>query len=91
MSVGQYTTIFTNPRVAVMLLLGFSSGLPLALTTGTLQAWATAEGTYYRYAKLMRLPRIWVLMSSRCVKWKAAWPLMTPVLMQVKTTKTMVM
>ncbi len=44
MSLAQYTTIFTNPRVAVMLLLGFSSGLPLALTTGTLQAWATAEG-----------------------------------------------
>ena len=27
-----------------MLLLGFSSGLPLALTTGTLQAWATVDG-----------------------------------------------
>lgn len=39
-----YTAIFTNRRVAVMLLLGFASGLPLALTTGTLQAWATADG-----------------------------------------------
>ena len=27
-----------------MLLLGFASGLPLALTTGTLQAWATIDG-----------------------------------------------
>jgi len=27
-----------------LLLLGFSSGLPLALTAGTLQAWATVEG-----------------------------------------------
>ena len=27
-----------------MLLLGFSSGLPLALTGGTLQAWMTSEG-----------------------------------------------
>jgi PAT family beta-lactamase induction signal transducer AmpG len=35
---------FVNPRVGVMLLLGFASGLPLALTTGTLQAWATADG-----------------------------------------------
>ena len=33
-----------NRRVGVMLLLGFASGLPLALTTGTLQAWATADG-----------------------------------------------
>jgi len=44
MALAQYTAIFTNRRVAVMLLLGFSSGLPLALTTGTLQAWATADG-----------------------------------------------
>ncbi len=44
MALAQYTAVFTNRRVAVMLLLGFSSGLPLALTTGTLQAWATAEG-----------------------------------------------
>jgi MFS transporter, PAT family, beta-lactamase induction signal transducer AmpG len=28
----------------VMLILGFSSGLPLALTAGTLQAWMTTEG-----------------------------------------------
>ncbi len=39
-----YAAIFTERRVAFMLLLGFSSGLPLALTTGTLQAWATVEG-----------------------------------------------
>jgi len=44
MSLAQYTSIFTSRRVAVMLVLGFSSGLPLALTTGTLQAWATADG-----------------------------------------------
>ena len=48
MSFSQYTAIFTNPRVAVMLLLGFSSGLPLALTTGTLQAWATSDGLNIR-------------------------------------------
>lgn len=33
-----------NRRVAVMLPLGFFSGLPLALTAGTLQAWLTVEG-----------------------------------------------
>jgi PAT family beta-lactamase induction signal transducer AmpG len=31
-------------RVALMLFLGFASGLPLALTSGTLQAWMTVEG-----------------------------------------------
>ena len=32
-----------NPRVATVLFLGFSSGLPLALSGGTLQAWLTIE------------------------------------------------
>ena len=35
---------FFNKRVAVVLFLGFSSGLPLALSGGTLQAWLTVEG-----------------------------------------------
>ncbi len=33
-----------NRRLIVMLPLGFLSGLPLALTSGTLQAWLTVEG-----------------------------------------------
>lgn len=33
-----------NRRLGVMLPLGFASGLPLALTAGTLQAWLTVEG-----------------------------------------------
>jgi PAT family beta-lactamase induction signal transducer AmpG len=33
-----------NRRILVMLPLGFASGLPLALTSGTLQAWLTIEG-----------------------------------------------
>lgn len=39
-----YLQVFTNRRVAVLLLLGFSSGLPLALTFGTLQAWMKDAG-----------------------------------------------
>ncbi len=34
---------YTSPRVFPLLLLGLASGLPLALTGGTLQAWATVE------------------------------------------------
>lgn len=33
-----------NRRIATVLFLGFSSGLPLALSGGTLQAWLTVEG-----------------------------------------------
>ena len=44
MQIKDYLTVFSNRRIGVLLLLGFSSGLPLALTSGTLQAWATVEG-----------------------------------------------
>jgi PAT family beta-lactamase induction signal transducer AmpG len=35
----RYVAVFANRRMLVTLLLGFSSGLPLALIGGTLQAW----------------------------------------------------
>jgi PAT family beta-lactamase induction signal transducer AmpG len=35
--------LYSSRRVAPLLALGFASGLPLALTGGTLQAWATIE------------------------------------------------
>ena len=35
------SNVYFSPRVYPLLLLGFASGLPLALTSGTLQAWAT--------------------------------------------------
>src|SRR5476651_1125901 len=38
-----YLEILRSPRIAAVLLLGFSSGLPLALTGGTLQAWLTVS------------------------------------------------
>ncbi|WP_113627178.1 muropeptide MFS transporter AmpG [Pectobacterium peruviense] len=36
-------TLFSQRNSLFMLLLGFASGLPLALTSGTLQAWMTVE------------------------------------------------
>jgi len=36
--------IYRHPRVAGMLFLGFSAGLPFALTAGTLAAWLTRAG-----------------------------------------------
>src|SRR5215471_523325 len=36
--------VFRSRKMAAILLLGFSSGLPLYLTSRTLQAWMTVEG-----------------------------------------------
>lgn len=38
------SNVYFSPRVLPLLVLGFASGLPLALTSGTLQAWATVAG-----------------------------------------------
>lgn len=37
-------SVLKNPRILAVTLLGFSSGLPLALTSSTLQAWFTQAG-----------------------------------------------
>ncbi|WP_147195787.1 muropeptide MFS transporter AmpG [Pantoea sp. CCBC3-3-1] len=39
----HYLQIFTQRNAALLLVLGFASGLPLALTSGTLQAWMAVE------------------------------------------------
>ncbi|MGH7554990.1 MAG: AmpG family muropeptide MFS transporter, partial [Longimicrobiales bacterium] len=36
--------LWSQPKMLALALLGFSSGLPLYLTTRTLQAWMTQEG-----------------------------------------------
>ncbi len=41
-----YIQVFKNRRIAVMVLLGFSSGLPISLTAATLQAWMTVAGAH---------------------------------------------
>lgn len=43
-TMSPYLQIFTSRRMATLLLLGISSGLPLALTFGTLQAWMKDSG-----------------------------------------------
>ena len=40
----SFAQILGNRRIALMLPLGFASGLPLALTSGTLQAWLAVAG-----------------------------------------------
>ncbi|MCX8110719.1 MAG: MFS transporter [Syntrophorhabdaceae bacterium] len=55
---GKWRQIFNNRRVAVMVLLGFSSGLPLPLTSGTLQAWLTVAGVDLRIIGIFSLVSI---------------------------------
>jgi PAT family beta-lactamase induction signal transducer AmpG len=43
-NLAPYIQVFKSPRVATVLVLGFASGLPLALSSGTLQAWMTVAG-----------------------------------------------
>ena len=42
--VSDYFQIFRSRKIAMVLLLGFSSGLPITLALGTLQAWMTTAG-----------------------------------------------
>ncbi|MBA4373956.1 MAG: muropeptide transporter AmpG [Thermodesulfovibrio sp.] len=44
----SYLQVFNSRRIAVMVLMGLSSGLPLALTGGTLQAWMAVDGVDLR-------------------------------------------
>jgi PAT family beta-lactamase induction signal transducer AmpG len=46
--ISDYFHVFRSRRMAVISLLGFSSGLPLALTSGTLQAWMSVAGVDIR-------------------------------------------
>lgn len=44
MATGSLKQLLGNKRIGIMLPLGFASGLPLALTAGTLQAWLAVVG-----------------------------------------------
>ena len=48
MRVSSFLRSYCTRSMAVMVLLGFSSGLPLPLTSGTLQAWLTVAGVDIR-------------------------------------------
>lgn len=59
--------LFTNRRVIISLLHGFSSGLPLALTAGTLQAWLATEKIDIKtigWFSLVGLPYTWKFLWS---------------------------
>lgn len=55
MNLAPYLQVIRSPRVAAVLVLGFASGLPLALSSGTLQAWMTVAGVDIRTIGLFSL------------------------------------
>lgn len=50
-----YLQVFRSRKIAVITFLGFVSGLPLALTGGTLQAWITVAGVDIRTIGILTL------------------------------------
>ncbi len=55
MAAASYAEVFRSRKIFILLLLGFASGLPLALTAGTLQAWLTVESVDIRTIGLFAL------------------------------------
>jgi PAT family beta-lactamase induction signal transducer AmpG len=47
-NISPYLQVFRSRSIAVVTFLGFSSGIPLALTSGTLQAWMAVAGVDLR-------------------------------------------
>src|ERR1700693_2666913 len=47
-SLTETLAVYLRPRVLIVMLLGFSSGLPLALSGSTLLVWMTEEGVNLR-------------------------------------------
>ncbi|MGD0281592.1 MAG: MFS transporter [Dissulfurispiraceae bacterium] len=54
-NLSSYLQVFHSRRIATVMLLGFSSGLPLALTGGTLQAWMAVSGVDLRTIGVLAL------------------------------------
>lgn len=48
LNLSPYLQVFGNRRIGVMVLMGFASGLPLALTASALQAWMAVDGVDLR-------------------------------------------
>ncbi len=51
----QYLEVFRDRRIAFVMFLGFFSGLPLALSGGTLQAWMASSGVDIKTIGLLTL------------------------------------
>ncbi len=72
------TAALANRRIAAIALLGFASGLPLALSDSTLQAWLTAGGVDVRVIgvfSLVGLPYVFKFVWAPLVdRFQPGWP-----------------
>jgi MFS transporter, PAT family, beta-lactamase induction signal transducer AmpG len=89
---GSATRIFGQPKMAVLLFLGFSSGLPFYLTSKTLQAWMTTakvDLATIGFFSLVTLPYslkfVWAPLMDRYVPpflgRRRGWVLITQILL----------
>ncbi|HLF66108.1 MAG TPA: MFS transporter, partial [Gammaproteobacteria bacterium] len=72
----SYFSLLSERRILVMILLGFSSGLPLALTGGTLEAWFAHSGASYKtigWVTLVGQPYIYKFLWAPLVD-RYVWP-----------------
>ncbi|TJZ77495.1 AmpG family muropeptide MFS transporter [Chitiniphilus eburneus] len=66
MRLANYFAVFSNRRIAAAMFLGFASGLPLALTGSTLQAWLSDAG--------LDITTIgWFTLAGQPYTWKFLW------------------
>ena len=92
--ISPYLQVFRSRRIGVITVLGFSSGLPLALTGATLQAWMTVSGVDLRTIGIFALVGmpytlkfLWSPLMDRFVPpWlgrRRGWIVMTQILLVV--------
>lgn len=66
MNINHYLAVFNNRRIAAAMFLGFASGLPLALTGSTLQAWLSDAGLDIKTIA-------WFTLVGQPYTWKFLW------------------
>ncbi|GLS03020.1 AmpG family muropeptide MFS transporter [Chitiniphilus shinanonensis] len=66
MRLANYFAVFSNRRIAAAMFLGFASGLPLALTGSTLQAWLSDAGLDVKTIG-------WFTLVGQPYTWKFLW------------------
>src|SRR5580692_13104698 len=92
----EVLTVYLQPRVLVVLLLGFSAGLPFSLAGQTLQAWMTESGVNIKtiglfafvgtpyWTKVFWSPAVDAIDIPLLTRWlgrRRAWLLLTQVLL----------
>jgi PAT family beta-lactamase induction signal transducer AmpG len=89
-----YLKVFRSRHIAVITFLGFSSGLPLALTSGTLQAWMAVDGVDLRTIGIFSLVGVpytikflWSPLMDRfvppCLGRRRGWIIITQILLML--------